>query len=179
MKTFFIADTHFGHFNVINHDGRPFRSIEEHDETLISNWNSVVGENDIVYHLGDFFWTKFQLNYLNRLNAKEIRLVEGNHDKNWKVKTFIHPKLVKLGHMHELNWNDRKIILCHYPLLSWHKKERGAIHLYGHVHTDYHDTDNRYSVSCNILRMNYFPKQLHEIIPQLQVVKITLGTKNT
>ena len=33
---------------------RKFKTIEEHDEFLIDQWNKKVGANDIVYHLGDF-----------------------------------------------------------------------------------------------------------------------------
>ncbi len=50
----FVSDTHFGHGNVLKYCNRPFSSTLEHDQQLIANWNSVVKENDTVYHLGDF-----------------------------------------------------------------------------------------------------------------------------
>lgn len=50
---YFISDLHIGHTNVLSFDNRPFKSIEEHDEALIKNWNSVVGMDDDVYLLGD------------------------------------------------------------------------------------------------------------------------------
>lgn len=37
-------------------DSRPFKSIEEHDEALIKNWNNAVGMDDDVYLLGDISW---------------------------------------------------------------------------------------------------------------------------
>ena len=40
---FFTSDTHFGHSKIIDYCKRPFSSIEEHDKTLIQNWNNVVG----------------------------------------------------------------------------------------------------------------------------------------
>ena len=70
-KTFLIADTHFGHNNIINFlkpDGsklRNFLSIYDHDEYIIDKWNSVVKPEDKVYHLGDVGfknWT--QLDYI-------------------------------------------------------------------------------------------------------------------
>lgn len=47
----------------------------------LMNWNNTVGQDDIVFHLGDFClggsaeWTKI----LDRLNGK-IYLIMGNHD---------------------------------------------------------------------------------------------------
>jgi calcineurin-like phosphoesterase family protein len=50
MKFFFTADTHFNHDNIIEYCNRPFKNAEEMNDTLIINWNSVVGEHDTVYH---------------------------------------------------------------------------------------------------------------------------------
>ena len=51
---FFTSDTHFGHENILKFCNRPFSSIEDHDLALINNWNSVIGNDDTVFHLGDF-----------------------------------------------------------------------------------------------------------------------------
>ncbi|MEY2701981.1 MAG: phage Bobb, partial [Bacteroidota bacterium] len=53
---FFTSDTHFFHEKMIDYEktSRSFSSVEEMDEILISNWNSKITDNDIVYHLGDF-----------------------------------------------------------------------------------------------------------------------------
>lgn len=47
---YFISDTHFGHKNIIEYENRPFNSIEEHDSTLISNWNKVYQTESDVSH---------------------------------------------------------------------------------------------------------------------------------
>lgn len=54
VKIWFTSDTHFGHNNIMKFCQRPWKTVEEMDNALIQNWNSVVGENDIVFHLGDF-----------------------------------------------------------------------------------------------------------------------------
>ena len=80
-KVFFTSDTHFYHGNIIRFCNRPFKDVETMNETIISNWNNTVGQDDIVFHLGDFClggsaeWTRI----LNRLNGR-IYLIMGNHD---------------------------------------------------------------------------------------------------
>ncbi|MYD88260.1 MAG: hypothetical protein F4018_07610 [Acidobacteria bacterium] len=51
-RTWVIADTHFGHANIIRHGERPFRTLGEMDKALVANWNDTVGDDDTVYHLG-------------------------------------------------------------------------------------------------------------------------------
>lgn len=51
---FFSSDSHFGHTNVIKLSNRPFKDINHMNESLVANWNSVVGSEDIVYYIGDF-----------------------------------------------------------------------------------------------------------------------------
>ena len=53
-RIFFTADTHWGHRNIIRYCQRPFADVDEMNEALITNWNSTVGKDDIVFHLGDF-----------------------------------------------------------------------------------------------------------------------------
>lgn len=85
---FFISDTHFGHKNIIKFCDRPFSDVEEMNEALIENWNSVVGEDDEVFHLGDVAlgpWVEWD-SILTRLNGFKT-LVIGNHDRIFKLET--------------------------------------------------------------------------------------------
>ncbi len=81
---FWTADTHFGHRNIlVLGDGRPFGSIEEHDEALIANWNDAVGPDDEVWHLGDVsLHPAPALAAIPQLNG-HITIVAGNHDRFW------------------------------------------------------------------------------------------------
>ena len=74
MATWFTADTHFGHGNVIRYCERPFASVEEMDEVLIENWNYVIRPKDTIYHLGDFTLTgKEKANdYFSSLNGRKL-----------------------------------------------------------------------------------------------------------
>lgn len=79
-----ISDTHFNHGNIIDYCERPFKSTEEMDNTLVENWNKVVKDNDVVYHLGDVYFSGGRTDgyistLLSRLRGRQ-RLVLGNHD---------------------------------------------------------------------------------------------------
>lgn len=82
MSTIFLtSDHHFCHTNILTFEAeaRPFASVEEMNEKLIENWNSVVGHNDTVWHLGDVLFGNRNFHILDRLNGRK-NLVLGNHD---------------------------------------------------------------------------------------------------
>jgi calcineurin-like phosphoesterase family protein len=132
---YFTADQHFGHKNIIRLCNRPFKTVEEMDKALIDNWNSVVKSEDVVYVLGDFSYkASHHLSYYtDQLNGHR-HLIIGNHDRLPGLDYEKHFETVQ--NYFELEITPRQyIILFHYPMLSWNKRARGAIHLYGHVHT--------------------------------------------
>lgn len=71
MTLWFTADHHFGHANIIEYTNRPFDNVEQMDEALITAWNDVVEDGDLVYHLGDFTLSDwpFAKSVLQRLNG--------------------------------------------------------------------------------------------------------------
>ena len=77
MNYYFTADTHFGSERVFKYGRRPCNSVEEMDRLMVSNWNSVVNQDDTVYHLGDFG----NYNVSHELNGKIILLC-GNYEMN-------------------------------------------------------------------------------------------------
>ena len=62
-QDWFCSDWHLGHKNIIKLSNRPFSSIEQHDETIINNYNKVVNREDNVYFLGDLAWNQSYENY--------------------------------------------------------------------------------------------------------------------
>ena len=58
QNIFFISDLHLGHTNVLRYDNRPFANVNEMHDALVERWNSVVGDDDIVYFLGDLFFSR-------------------------------------------------------------------------------------------------------------------------
>lgn len=132
---YFIADTHFGHANVIKMCNRPYPDIETMNAELIAAWNRRVTGNDTVYILGDMF---FRCNnpepILKHLKGKK-HLVLGNHDGSWMTKGDFSHYFASINNYLEVSDGTRGMTLCHYPLLSWkHAKTTYMIH--GHIHAN-------------------------------------------
>ena len=129
MRTFFTADTHFGHANIIRYTARPFKDVDEMDRVLIENWNSVVSKEDIVYHLGDFSFGP-ATKYMTQLNGIKC-FVRGNHEKPLlnlvNVRDVPNIRSVKIEGYPE-------IVLCHFAMRVWNKSHFDSWHLYGHSH---------------------------------------------
>jgi len=128
-----VSDTHFDHGRIIELCDRPFRDVNEMNNTLIENWNKVVKPNDMVYHLGDFSFSKEQRieSLVRQLNGKII-LILGNHDK--LSRNFYKNTFERVFDYYKLRCNNEKYILFHYPIYEWDGFFRGTIHLHGHVH---------------------------------------------
>lgn len=144
---FFTSDTHFNHANVIEFCDRPYDSVEQMNEDMVDKWNSVVGPNDIVYHLGDVGLgnaSKYE-KYIRALNGYRV-LVIGNHD-NTKQKMLdigFHrvcdqdyvqvqdgptAKVLWLAHIPSFNESDKRKLERPEPIIEY------DLELCGHVHT--------------------------------------------
>lgn len=135
MTVFFTADHHFGHTNIIRHVKRPFASVQEMNETLIKNWNSVISPSDTVYHLGDVSVLRPERTkeILDRLNGK-IFLIRGNHDAAAEHR-LCRDRFEWIKDYHFASFNGGiRIALCHYAMRVWDRKHYGSYHLYGHSH---------------------------------------------
>lgn len=99
-EVFFTSDIHFNHTNILRFCDRPFKSIEEMNETIITNWNRVVGIDDEVFHLGDFClggaaeWTKV----LDRLNHYPFLCFSGSYKPDvWQLFGHVHTRKNNTG----------------------------------------------------------------------------------
>lgn len=102
----------------------------EHDDTLISNWNEVVRDEDTVYHLGDVALGRntYPNQIIPCLNGTKI-LVAGNHDVYWSTEEWLEYGFSEVRGCVEFN----RFILTHIPVhRSQSSRFRGNIH--GHLH---------------------------------------------
>lgn len=180
MGIFFISDTHFGHANVIKYSQRPYSSVEEMNEAMISNWNAIVKPNDIVWHLGDFSFSNLQetIKVIDRLNGK-INLVLGNHDK-MIVKNagslLNSKKFSSIQHYAELKHDRQFIVMFHYGMRVWNKSHYGSIHLFGHSHNSLppHGKSVDVGIDSKEITSEYRPVSIDEIFQYMNRREITI-----
>jgi len=179
---YFTSDTHFGHkgsLNWPNGKARNFKDVAEMNQIIIDNWNAVIKDTDVVYHLGDFAY-KTSVNTIKHIFESLngiIIFIEGNHDKQTlKADKQVH----RFKSIHtQLNLKDDLVIkdktnsicsttifvLDHYPRTDWFMKEQGAIHLHGHVHGTLQELNNNIKrYDCSVEVNNYTPISIDEII---------------
>lgn len=147
-RIFFTSDLHVGHRNVLRFCNRPFEDTKAMSDGLIANWNRVVGEEDVVFDLGDMFWwdSRHEVKkFVEQLNGK-IYKIPGNHDMDCK-KLFELCDPEKVQVLDDLNtvwitgiFKDRpgksvELVLGHYPLATWPHKSNGAFNFFGHIHS--------------------------------------------
>jgi len=156
---YFTADEHFGHENIIEYCKRPFSSVEEMDEVMIQNHNSIVTKQDITVHIGDFSlaskkYQDIQNKYIIRLNGHHI-FIPGSHDYWLKGKN-------KQSHIWQKSINKQQVICCHYPMYAWPASHWNSWHLFGHVHGQFEGVGKSLDVGVDVF--NFKPVSFDEIV---------------
>lgn len=132
---FYIADTHFGHQNIIRFCNRPFPDADTMDREMIARWQGKVRHDDTVYIVGDMFFRSREItSVLDQLPGKK-HLILGNHDSCWTKKVDLSCYFLSVQDYLEANTGKELVTLCHYPLLSW-KQFRKRYMIHGHIHND-------------------------------------------
>lgn len=129
---YFTADTHFGHKNMIRYSARPFPDVHTMNVVMTEEWNNIVKEDDIIYHLGDFSMcgVKATRNILEQLNGKKYLCV-GSHDKSTlKCKEYFEDVKESMF----ISIYGQGIFLAHHCHKVWPKSHYGSWHLFGHSH---------------------------------------------
>jgi len=155
MTTWFTADLHLGHRNILTYCNRPFADADAMNHALVEQWNAAVATDDTVWVPGDYAMGPIErtLPLTQLLNGHKI-LVPGNHDYCWA------------GHRDLFDeWTERyvdagfaevrqgpvvttvagtEVSLCHFPYVGdSHGRDRFVSHrpidvggwlLHGHVH---------------------------------------------
>jgi calcineurin-like phosphoesterase family protein len=156
-QLFFTSDTHYNHTNICRgvtrwtdaeDITRDFKTLDQMNDRIVNGINDVVGQDDILFHLGDWSFGGFEMieQFRNRIHCKNIHLILGNHDHHIeRDREGIRGLFVSVNQYVELEVSEaqsgklvktipRNFVLMHYPIMSWNKMNEGVIHLHGHVH---------------------------------------------
>ncbi len=166
----FISDTHFNHANIIKYCNRPYKDVQEMNNSIIQRWNSCVERDDIVWFLGDFVFFKKsdleQQDYVKRivhsLNGN-IYFLMGNHDR----RISRHPSYwyqfgFRKVYDYPVVWMDH-YILSHAPFNTEPFKN-----IHGHIRNSYPELDvtkNSFNVSVEVI--DFKPILFEEIVSSM------------
>jgi calcineurin-like phosphoesterase family protein len=179
MTIYFISDTHFSHANFLTFKDeggerirKEFESVTEMDEVMIERWNARVGQDDIIYHLGDvcFGGPERLGTIMDRLNGRK-RLILGNHDREeMSIYRKYFQKIASWRYFSsDVTGCDIALIACHYAL---HPETVGYNYkfwsnnfcVHGHSHRR-KIPDPRYINVC-VENTGYAPISLEEILTE-------------
>jgi calcineurin-like phosphoesterase family protein len=171
MTTWFTADLHFGHANIIGYCNRPFADAEAMNWSLIESWNDVVDADDTVWVLGDVALGRLAdtLTLVSVLEGRKL-LLAGNHDRCWaghgkRAKGWTERYLdagfaeVHQGHI-PLRVTGHEVLACHFPYRGdSHERDRYTEHrppdrgqwlLHGHVHERWRQRGRMINVGVDV-----------------------------
>jgi len=175
MQYWVCSDFHLSHFNIIKYTDRPFKSLNEMNETIIRNVNERVKPNDIVYFLGDYCFRNSiggkkgegepikAEEFQKKFNGQWVYLA-GNHDRNNSLKTLNHRLIIKYAGM--------SIGMTHRPIDAIVEDEQHyyPLNLIGHVHNAFITKEiinkqGHFSllINCSVDVHNFKPISLSEI----------------
>lgn len=149
------------------------------DDVIIDNTNAVVGEDDVLYHNGDFAFGRDAthqriVEVRNRIRCKNIYLIFGNHDKEIKKKEFLRNLFVSIDQWRLEKFEIGKLLLVHRPPVegSWEarliktqlKIDPTTQWVHGHTHNNKFPFGNR---NISIEATEYKPLSLEELFERL------------
>ena len=130
-NVYLISDHHFGHKPIIDYEARPFADVEEMNRVMIERWNSVVKQEDQVFHLGDFSFLNQEdtAAIVNQLNGYKI-LILGNHDRGRSRSWWLEAGFDEVSEYPLVYQNF--FILSHEPLYM--NRHMPYVNVHGHIH---------------------------------------------
>jgi calcineurin-like phosphoesterase family protein len=169
MATFVTSNLQLGRPAAIKKYGRSCKDVSEMNEMLIQNWNSVVSDGDIVYHLGNFALDpKTAQDALSRLNGR-IFLMPAELDES--VQTLatkgMLPKTVSL--MNRITTMSQfKSNLSYWPMAEWPEKKKGFWSVIGYPEKKYKSDPRQKTINVSTDLWGNKPQDLEKLLEIFQ-----------
>jgi calcineurin-like phosphoesterase family protein len=132
---------------------------------LIGNWNSVVTEEDTVYHLGNFAWDpKTAQDALQRLKGT-IKLLPAEHDEAVMLlgsKKMLPTKSSLMNRITPLN--DYECNLSYWPMQEWPGSSSGYYSIIGYPGSKYKSNPTKKIINASIDLWGYKPQELTRLL---------------
>lgn len=193
MTVWVTSDLHFNHRNISKYcphrqtkswSGEPTdESVQEMNELIISNWNSVVSPEDDVWILGDVAMGKIDKapSMVSRLNGKK-HLVKGNHDKTLvkhiregETEPAVKDLFVSIHDIYELHYKFEgrkvKVFMTHYPMLQWNNECEFALNGHTHLSPEKCQYSEYKQMDIGMDGNNMFPRKLDDVLAILSKKK--------
>lgn len=148
-----IGDLHLGDMNIIRYESRPFKTVEEMDDVITTNWNNAVGDDDIVFIHGDVssYDKEKTKSIISNLKGYKI-LIMGNHDKEKGDRNYF----LEIGFdeviMFPIAYNEF-FWLSHEPMYV--NDNMPYVNIHGHTHNN--SFDNIRYVNVSVEKIGYTP----------------------
>lgn len=175
---YLTSDFHFNHDREFIYKPRGFNSVDEMNNTIITNYNNLITPEDEVYILGDLMLggpdkINEGLEMIRALNGK-LHLVRGNHDtaKRWATYATL-PNVVEQQNAIYLDYHKYHFYMSHYPALTANLEKESlhqcTLNLFGHVHQSFKFFEDRpYMYNVNLESQNNCPVLLDNIIEEMK-----------
>jgi len=185
---FWVAsDCHWYHTNIIKYCQRPFtnegdlddsgnwiseevaqKSTELMNETMFNNWQSLIGEKDKVFFLGDWVIgaeNKYKTGQIlhDQLHGRKI-FIQGNHDEH--IHRFTNIRVID-GTI-QVSYKGLNFMMSHEPI--WEHSPDIDIYICGHIHNNEENErllPNMINVSMEMT--DYKPVHIDAIIEKVGV----------
>lgn len=174
-KIWVTSDLHLNHYSLFNFEDYNLaknkltwiKTLDEYNRMIINAINQVVGENDILYILGDIgMGSSMNLRPLiQSIHGRKI-LIYGNHDHFSPQDAISFGFIAAFKGPMFLPESQGKIILSHYPAYEALNNPYVAYNVHGHIHNGRLNLPQ--FINANIAENNYSPILLNDLIKKAQ-----------
>lgn len=171
MTTWFTADQHFFHRQVIMHCTRPFKNEPTMRKEIITRHNQRVRKDDTVYMIGDIAmignsqWEHLK-GVIQQLNGRK-HLIFGNHDE-LKWQQYLNLGFTSVHSAHWLTLEGIHLVLAHDPSVYCTLNSQSVL-VHGHIHTLYKSIPDQLVINAGVDMWDFFPINLDNIKKELSI----------
>lgn len=168
---YFTSDEHYGSKRTLNLSKRPFKNPDQMDEVIISNFNSIVKNEDDVWHLGDFgdftnlrYLPGYHHLIMGNYEWEECKKKFNNDFQEYKKYLLMDVGFIDVFPSHHLIINHVIYKMVHEPQYcvkdaKYAPKE--IFNLFGHIHG--RQMVKRYGIDVGVDAHHFFPISIDDV----------------